>query len=162
MSKDEIEQRFIEIIIEYEKIIYKVCSFYITSSQTLPDLYQEVVCNIWQAYPKYKGEASLSTWIYRIALNTCITGLRKKGREPQCTSIEFMELEIQASESSNTNIEELYRLINQLKSIDKAIILLYLEEKSYQEIVDITGLSLSNVATRIKRAKRKLIEMSNE
>lgn len=161
MNKQHLQESFIKIIIEYEKVIYKVCTFYVSENTTLPDLYQEVVCNLWIAYPKYRGESSLSTWIYRIALNTCISDLRKRKKHPQQTSLDFIDFENLGFHNSSHEIEELYKLINQLKPLDKAIILLYLEEKSYQEIANITGLTLTNVATRIKRTKRNLIEMSN-
>ena len=162
MVKNEIEKAFIAIIKEYEKVIYKVCSFYVSDEFPMADLYQEVVCSLWISFPKFRNECSYSTWIYRIALNTCITGVRKDIRRPKnVVPVASLAESLPAPESMEENIREMYRLIAQLKTLEKAIVLLYLEEKSYQEIADVTGLTVSNVATKLKRAKEKLIKMSN-
>lgn len=162
MDKSELEKRFVEMIKQNERVIYKVCSFYISDEEPLNDLYQDVVCNLWVAYPRFRGECSLSTWIYRVALNTCISGLRKKKRSIQSVELSHIQDAFIQPEDLTTEIKELYRLIHQLKSLERAVILLYLEEKSYQEIADITGLSLSNVAVKLKRIKEKLVKMSNQ
>ena len=81
MKKKDLEETFIAMLKENERVIYKVCSFYASEESPLCDLYQDVVCNLWTAYPKFRGECSISTWIYRIALNTCISGFRKKKME---------------------------------------------------------------------------------
>ena len=156
------ERAFIEIVRQYERVIYKVCSFYVSDEFPIADLYQEVVCSLWTAFPKYRKESSLSTWIYRVALNTCITGVRKDIRRVKGAATVAIQVEsLPAPESMDENIREMYRLIAQLKTLEKAIVLLYLEEKSYQEIADITGLTVSNVAVKLKRAKEKIIKISN-
>ena len=155
-----IEKTFIELIRQNERLIYKVCSIYVSDEFPLADLYQEVVYNLWKGYTKFRNECSVSTWMYRIALNTCITGMRKELRRPQRVSILSLKEHLIEPESMDGNIKEMYRLIYQLKTLERAIILLYLEEKSYQEIADITGLTLSNVATKLKRIKEKLKQMS--
>ena len=164
MDRTELEKEFIGIIRDYERIIYKVCTFYVSDESPMADLYQEVVLNIWKGLPKFRHECILSTWVYRITLNTCISGFRKEYRRTNSIPLSALHEET-LPDSENTeieeNIKEMYRLINQLKTLEKAIILLYLEEKSYQEIADITGLTLSNVATKLKRIKEKLKEMSN-
>ena len=161
MHTPDIEKAFIELIQQNERLIYKVCSFYTSDEFPLSDLYQEVVYNLWKSYPKFRHECSESTWMYRIALNTCISGMRKEIRRPQHVPIlELKELLI-APESMEENIKEMYKLIHQLNSLERTIILLYLEEKSYQEIADITGLTLNNIAIKLKRIKEKLIKMSN-
>jgi RNA polymerase sigma-70 factor (ECF subfamily) len=98
--------------------------------------------------------------MYRIALNTCITGMRKELRRPQRVSILELREHLIEPESMEESIREMYKLIHQLKTLERAIILLYLEEKSYQEIADITGLTLNNVAIKLKRIKEKLKKMS--
>ena len=156
------ERAFIEIVRQYERVIYKVCSFYVSDEFPIADLYQEVVCSLWTALPKYRKESSLSTWIYRVALNTCITGVRKDIRRVKGAATVAIQAEsLPAPQSMDENIREMYRLITQLKTLEKAIVLLYLEEKSYQEIADITGLTVSNVAVKLKRAKEKIIKISN-
>lgn len=161
MKKKDLEETFIAMLKENERVIYKVCSFYASEETPLCDLYQDVVCNLWTAYPKFRGECSISTWIYRIALNTCISGFRKKKMERSADWSSLQDAFIQP-EDMTEEIKEMYRLIRQLKTLERAVILLYLEEKSYQEIADITGLSLSHVAVKLKRTKEKLINMSNQ
>ena len=162
MDKSELEKKFIEMIKQNERVIYKVCLFYASGEEPLSDLYQDVVCNLWTAYPKFREECSISTWIYRIALNTCISNFRKKKRTPHNVGLSDLQDAFIQPEDMTGEIKEMYRLIRQLKNLERAIILLYLEEKSYQEIADITGLSLSNAAVKLKRIKEKLIKMSNQ
>ena len=157
-----VEKNFIKIIQENGRIIYKVCSFYVSEKFPLEDLYQEVVHNLWVGFPKFRNESNISTWIYRIAINTCISSIRKENKLPK-SNIPASSLSewLIAPENLTEEIHEMYRMINKLQTLDKTIILLWLEEKSYQEIADITGISLSNVGTRVKRAKEKLKKMSN-
>ena len=161
MSKNqtELEQTFIQMVRENERVIYKVCSFYVSEQSTIEDLYQETVLNLWKSFPKFKNESSYSTWIYRIALNSCISDLRKTSRHKGKVSLSFSEDIAFEPSTMESEIRELYQLIYQLRNLERAIILLWLEEKSYQEIADITGLSLSNVATKLKRIKEKLKKM---
>lgn len=160
MKTEQQETAFIGMIQEHERIIYKVCSFYITEDFPLEDLYQETVCNLWRAWPRFRGESGLSTWIYRIALNTCISGMRKTGRRPKKAPLtDTIIFAVQPNEMDDT-IRELYRMIHQLRTLERAIVLLWLEEKSYREIAEITGLSLANVGVRLNRAKAKLKTMT--
>ena len=151
------------VIREYERVIYKVCYLYTTPNATLSDLYQEVVLNIWKAFPKFRRECKASTWIYRIALNTCISFIRKEKNVP-----EFVTLNREGDWMTEENdplqemLRQLYRMINQLGQLDKSIILLYLEDKSYDEISEITGLTVTNVATKLSRIKDKLKKMKKE
>jgi len=161
MSDSNLEKAFIELIRENERLIYKVCSVYVSDEFPIADLYQEVVYNLWKGFPKFRNECSVSTWMYRISLNTCITGMRKELRRPKHVSVLDFKENLIEPESMDVNIREMYKLIYQLKTLERAIILLYLEEKSYQEIADITGLSLNNVAIKLKRIKEKLKKMSN-
>ena len=131
------------VIREYERVIYKVCYLYTTPNATLSDLYQEVVLNIWKAFPKFRRECKVSTWIYRIALNTCISFIRKEKNIPEIVTL------TQEADRSEGQLE-------------KSIILLYLEEKSYEEISEITGLTVTNVATKLNRIKDKLKKMNKE
>lgn len=159
MCNQDIEKNFMDMIRSNERIIYKVVSFYADIDQSASDLYQEVVLNLWKAYPSFRGDSKVSTWIYRISLNTCITFFRRSKR-----SISYTDLVIDVSDipDEDDNIKELYRLINKLGKIEKALVLLYLDEKPYKEIADITGLTVTNVATRLNRIKDKLKKMSNE
>ena len=164
MNRADLEREFIGIVREYERIIYKVCTFYVSDESPMADLYQEVVLNLWKGFPKFRKECTVSTWIYRVSLNTCISGFRKANRRTTIIPLSSLSEEMLPTEESpdlEENINEMYRLINRLTPLEKAIILLILEEKSYREIADITGLTVSNVATKLKRTKEKLKEMSN-
>lgn len=156
-----IEKTFLRMIQENERLIYKVCSFYTSDDYPLADLYQEVVSNLWTGYTTFRNECSFSTWIYRVALNTCISGMRKEMKRPKSIPLSVLQETLVAPENISVQLKEMYHLIHQLKTMERAIVLLYLEEKSYQEIADITGLTVSNVATKLKRSKQKLKEMSN-
>ena len=160
MDKSEQERAFIKLIQHNERLIYKVCMAYTSETLLLPDLFQEVVYNLWKAFPKFRHECSISTWLYRIALNTCISNLRKNVKRPVSVPIDHFTEQITEPDSSEDNIKEMYSLIRQLKTLERAIVLLYLEEKPYQEIADITGLTVSNVAVRLNRIREKLKTMS--
>ena len=150
------EQEFVSVVREYERVIYKVCYLYTTPNATLNDLYQEVVLNLWKAFPKFRRECKISTWIYRIALNTCISFIRKEKNIPEIVTL------TQEADQTQAMLRQLYRMINRLGQLEKSIILLYLEEKSYEEIAEITGLTLTNVATKLSRIKDKLKKMNKE
>jgi RNA polymerase sigma-70 factor (ECF subfamily) len=162
MIKIEAERAFIEIIRQHERVIYKVCSFYTSDEFPLADLYQEVICNLWAGFTKFRNECSVSTWIYRVAMNTCISGMRKERNRPKHNvPVSTLADSLVKQESMEEDIREMYSLINRLKTIEKTIVLLYLEERSYQEIADITGLSVGNIASKLNRIKEKLKKMSN-
>ena len=120
------EQEFLSVIKEYERVIYKVCYLYTSRNATLNDLYQDVVLNLWRAYPKFRGECKISTWIYRIALNTCISFIRKEKNVPEIVTLTPYESEWMTEEQDSFQLmlKELYYLIGQLGQLDKSIILL--------------------------------------
>lgn len=155
------EKEFIALVEEYKQVIYKVCYVYATDADHLNDLYQEVVINLWKAYPRFRGECKSSTWVYRIGLNTCISFFRRSKRSPEVVPIS-VDLEAFAEDSDKTaQLRELYRMINKLGQLERALILLWLEERSYQEIAEIIGISKNNVAVKLNRIREKLKAMSN-
>jgi RNA polymerase sigma-70 factor (ECF subfamily) len=158
------QQQFIQLIKENEKIIFKVLAVYANELVDKKDWYQEIVLQLWKAYPSFRADAKASTWIYRIALNTVVTQFRKNKNKIKSTTLDASILQI-ADFKENT-LEEplrlLYQQINQLNQLDKALVLLYLEDKSYQEIAEITGLSVTNVASRLSRIKKKMKQNLNE
>lgn len=159
---EKVEQAFVELVHEYERVIYKVCYLYTTPHNTLNDLYQEVVLNLWKAFPYFRHECKISTWVYRISLNTCISFIRKEKKNPEIVTLtqeaDFME----ENDDTRQMLAQLYRLISRLGQLEKSIILLYLEEKSYEEIAEITGLTVTNVGTKLNRIKDKLKKMNKE
>ena len=161
MDKQELERKFIAFVEQHKLIIYKVCYVYATDKENLNDLYQEVVINLWKAYPRFRGECRPSTWVYRIGLNTCISFIRKSKSRPEIVPI-TVNLEAFVDEEDKTALlHELYRMINCLSQQERALILLWLEERSHQEIADIVGISRNNVAVRLNRIREKLKVMSN-
>ena len=155
------EQEFVSVVREYERVIYKVCYLYTTPNATLNDLYQEVVLNLWKAFPKFRRECKISTWIYRIALNTCISFIRKEKNIPEIVTLTQEADRTEETDETQAMLRQLYRMINRLGQLEKSIILLYLEEKSYEEIAEITGLTLTNVATKLSRIKDKLLYITS-
>lgn len=154
------QKEFVELVESNKGIIYKVCLLYSDDSESHNDLFQEVVVNLWRAYPRFRGECKIQTWIYRIALNTCVSFLRKSKSKPSMLPIS-PNIEVFVEESDFARVKELYRMIDSLNKIDKALVLLYLEDKSHDEISQIVGISRSNVAVRLFRIKERLKTMSN-
>ena len=150
------------MITAQQRTIYKVCYIYANAPDDLNDLFQEVVLNLWKSFPRYRGDSSLSTWVYRIAMNTCISFLRHSNTRPQTIPLTIdVASRLTEEESRAGKLNDLYRLINQLSVQERALILLWLEERSYQEMADILGLSKANVAVKLLRTKEKLKRMSN-
>ena len=163
MHKDK--NKFIEMINKNQAIINKVCFWYTNNIDDRLDLRQEILIQLWQAYPKFNNQSKLSTWIYRVALNTAISNFRKKKREVDCKEFspnDYQIPELRDNLEIKEDINEMYRFIYQLNYLDKAIILLYLDDHPYSAIADIVGISKTNVATKISRIKKKLKENNNK
>lgn len=151
---------FLSVIESNKGIIYKIANSYCKDKEDRNDLVQEIILKLWQAFDEYNDEYKHSTWIYRIALNAAISNYRKeKVREKHLTSIatNFIEFKgsIDTSETEHKYVL-LEKFIGQLKELEKALILLFLEEKSYREIAEILGISESNVGTKMGRIKKIL------
>ena len=122
------------------------------------DYYQEVLCNLWQNFEQFDGRSKRSTWIYRVALYTCISFVRRK--QPASISLSF-DLSNEEDTALKEQVEELRAVINRLGHIDRALIMLWLDGYSYEEMAEVTGLMQSNVAVKLMRAKNKIKEMFN-
>ena len=122
------------------------------------DYYQEVLCNLWQNFEQFDGRSKRSTWIYRVALYTCISFVRRK--QPASISLSF-DLSNEEDTALKEQVEELRAVINRLGYIDRALIMLWLDGYSYEEMAEVTGLTQSNVAVKLMRAKNKIKEMFN-
>ena len=152
-----------QIIADNRQLICKVCYMYADDSEHFNDLYQEVVANMWQGIASFRGEASLSTWIYRMAINTCVTFYRRNRRHSAATVGLDQVLEIPDDNSSRAaDLHEMYRLISTLEPMEKALILMWLDERSYDEISAVTGLGRNNVASRLRRIKLKLVRIGQQ
>ena len=162
METNPLEKEYLEMIAAQQRTVFKVCYIYAKDQDDLNDLFQEVVLNLWKSFPRYRGDSKLSTWVYRIAMNTCITFLRRSNSRPQTIPMTAQVAStLEADEKTAEQLKELYRLINQLGKLERALILLWLEERSYQEMADILGISKANVAVKLNRTKEKLKQMSN-
>lgn len=158
----EKEEAFRRLLKEYGKIIYKVCYLYAVDEENFKDLRQEILIRLWNGFAEFRGDAKLSSWIYRVSLNTCISYYRRYG--PKGTTLPLEKVtELTADESRKTDeLRQMYRLINRLNRLEKAIILLWLDERSYEEIAEIIGLPRNNIAAKLMRIKKKLNEMANQ
>ena len=150
-------------ILPYSGIIIKICRAYTNSQEDFEDYYQEVCLQIWKSKHNFKEKAEWSTWIYRITLNVCLTLIKKKrvvteSLQTQHTAIKDKGLH---APQEDEDLQRLYRAIRTLSDIDKAIILLYLEEKSYKEIAQIMGTNTSNIGVKINRIKKRLKNILN-
>ena len=155
MSKETV---FTNLIREHQSLLYKVTSVYTDNKQDQEDLFQEVVYQLWKYFDSFRQDSKITTWMYRVAMNTAITHLKKKKRRPDVLPI--VEVFIKQNDSIDDVYEErlrlLYEHLHHLNTLDKGLIFLLLEGKSYNEIALITGLQVSNVGTRISRIKKKL------
>lgn len=153
------KETFLRLLEEHKGIIIKICNAYCQAKDDKEDLSQEIVYNLWKAFGNYTPDHKFSTWLYRVALNVAISYYRKEKRSLQYTP--YNENLIIFSEEGYNKVLEgnlllLHQFILELKEIDKSIMLLYLDDKSYHEIAEITGISATNVATKINRIKTNL------
>jgi RNA polymerase sigma factor (sigma-70 family) len=157
------EQDFIQAITEHQRIIHKVCNLYLKETGEKEDLFQEILLNAWKGYKNFQGTAKFSTWLYRVALNTAITFYRKDNRRIMTTSWEdHYQNELRNPTDNSEHIEVMYQAIAELSKVDKAIVMLYLDDFNYQEIGDIIGITPNNVAVKMTRIKAKLQESSKK
>lgn len=150
------EAQFISDIQQYQKIIHKICHLYRDSREDREDLFQEITFQLWKAFPSFKNQSKISTWIYRIALNTAIATFRKnKPAIDYVADLPDMRSENQ-NEEHDTRHERLFLLLKKLDDSEKVIITLYLEELSYQQIAEIVGINENYVGVKINRIKTKI------
>ena len=145
-------------ILPFAAIIIKICRAYTNTQEDFEDYYQEVCLQIWRSKDSFKEQSEWSTWIYRLSLNVCLTFLKKKKNNHQHFASDYLpdELAEDSRAFADESLNQLYDAIRHLSEVDRAVILLYLEEKSYQEIADITGTNPNNIGVRIKRIKERL------
>lgn len=159
MDKDSLQQHFVEVLHQHSGILHKVCRLYSYSPEDRQDMFQEMVAQIWKAFPGFRSEAKISTWIYRIALNTAISDYRKKQRKISTVSFETESIHALYEEQDvekNERLQLMHEAINNLTDVEKAIIILYLEDKNYEEMEDILGMSQGNLRVKMNRIKEKL------
>jgi RNA polymerase sigma-70 factor (ECF subfamily) len=151
----EIEKEFVKQIQKHQGILHKICFVYSNNTADKEDLYQEIVLQLWKSYPSFRKEAKFSTWMYRLALNTAIT-LNKKASKFKNKAQLSDDYTVEQVDDYSEDIKILYKAISKLSKIEKAIILLWLEEKTYREIAEIVGITEKNVSVKLVRSKKKL------
>ncbi len=152
------EKDFAVVVKQHSNIINKVSYFYATEQVPFDDLRQEIYVNIWQSLPQFKGNSRLSTWIYRVAVNSALMAIRFTKSKIDTVSIDsgLYNISTELDDEQKENMQALHSMINRLEPLEKAIILLWLDEYSYEDIADTLGLKRNTVATKIHRIKEKL------
>ena len=159
MNKQEQQHLFEGIIEQHKGILFKVARAYCPDEEDRQDLIQEMMIQIWQSVHKYNDQYKITTWLYRISLNVAISYYRKNStRTKKFTDLneQMMEIPVEDKSENEKQLNLLEQFISELKEIDKALMILYLEDKSHTEIAEILGMSVSNVGTKIGRIKVKL------
>ncbi|MDZ7771754.1 MAG: sigma-70 family RNA polymerase sigma factor [Balneolaceae bacterium] len=165
MKSDIREEKFLERVMDDQKIIHKVCGMYCDNEEDRKDLFQEMLVNLWKSYPSFRGDAKFTTWMYRVCLNVAFQQLRKrdKSREYTTSPGDFDRMRMPGKEELPENeLNLLYKAIAQLSEIEKAIVMLYLEAKGNEEISEIIGISQNNVRVRMTRIRKKLKKIVEE
>ncbi len=155
----EFEQQFVRLLEEHQNILHKICKLYTADQDAHKDLFQEMVIQLWKAYPTFKGQSKFTTWAYRVSLNTAISLFRVKKRRPETVvwdhTIHHLAYEEYCSEEED-KLAYLYAAVHELNDIEKALVYMYLEDKDYAEIAETLGVSEVNARVRMTRIKTKL------
>lgn len=160
----ELEHQFVKNLEKHQNIAHKICRIYTNDQDSHNDLFQEITIQLWKAYPKFRGEAKFSTWMYRVALNTAITLYRKKKRSIKTQDFDTVDFKIKAEEYDDETEQQLkvmYAAIQELNDIEKALVFLYLEDKNYRDISETLGITEVNARVKMNRVKTKLKNILN-
>ena len=150
------EQEFSRMVREHKSTIYTVCYMFSNDEEEVSDLFQETLINLWKGYESFRHESKLSTWIYRVAMNTCISADRKKRKQGTKVPLS-MDINLYNDEDHETKqVRQLHERIQRLDLIDRALVMMWLEGMNYDEIADVIGISVKNVGVKLVRIKEKL------
>ncbi len=158
------QDKFVMLLEENQNIVHKVCRLYTNNQDQHNDLFQEITIQLWRAFPKFRGDSKFSTWMYRVALNTAITLYRKSKRTVKTQDYDSVMFRISSEEYDDTIEQQLklmYAAVKDLNDIEKALVFLYLEDKSYREISETMGISEVNARVKMNRVKGKLKKILN-
>lgn len=153
------EKQFIDLITTHQRLVHKVCRLYCPDPAAREDLLQEIMLQLWQAFPRFRGEARPTTWLYRVALNTAITGFRRGQRAPARATLPeaaWHQIPQPGPDPLEDQLARLYAAIGQLSDVEKAIVLLHLEDKDSAEIADIVGITPNYVRVKMTRIRERL------
>jgi RNA polymerase sigma-70 factor (ECF subfamily) len=159
---DTLELDFAQVVREHKGTIYTVCYMFSKDEDEVADLFQDILINLWKGFSKFRGESNIKTWIYRVSLNTCISSDRKKKRKGETVPLDMNINLFDDSQEDTKQIRMLQGRISRLGPFDRAIVLLWLENLSYDEIGAIVGITAKNVSVRLFRIKEQLRNMSDE
>lgn len=159
MLHERTHQHFLELIHRHQSIIHKICFVYCNNKTDREDLQQEIILQLWKSFPSFQETAAFSTWMYRVALNTAINQTRRSGIFIDSSSSPEVPYDPSDFYNLSEEIQILYRAISQLRKVEKAIILLWLEEKTYEEIAESIGISVKNVSVKLVRIRTRLAEI---
>lgn len=164
MASPDLAPDFVAVLNQYQPLLQRVCRLYCPDAAARQDLQQEIVLQLWRAWPSYEARAGakVSTWLYRVALNVAISELRQRTRKPAPTPFGMTAPEVAAAPESGPDTEDLaqlYSAIERLSDVEKAFVLLYLEERSYEEMADILGITQNNVRVKMHRVQDKLRQL---
>jgi RNA polymerase sigma-70 factor (ECF subfamily) len=154
-------QAFVDLVYEHQGILHRICSVYGASADDREDLRQEILLQSWRSFASFNGRSKFSTWLYRVALNTALVRRRKAAatREVACQPAANVDVAVDHRGERDPDVELLYHCIQELPELNRAIVLLHLEQHSYEQIAEITGLSRTNVSVRLVRIREKLREL---
>ncbi|MDH7460803.1 RNA polymerase sigma factor [Chitinophagaceae bacterium 26-R-25] len=157
------EKEFTELITNHQRIIYKVCNLYAQSHTDKEDLFQEITLNAWKGIRNFKGDSLFTTWLYRVALNTALTFKRKENRQRKVdNAVDSLAFSHDRQPEADEQLTAMYKAINVLSDIDKALVTLYLDDYNYVEMGNVLGITANNVAVKMNRLKKKLKEESEK
>ncbi len=156
-----LEKEFENVVRQYKANLYMICYMYAKDSDEANDFFQETLIRLWQGFSQFRGESNINTWLSRICINTCISSLRKKKKHSQTIPLSIDVELLEETSENGKQLAQMYRLINKLGVLDKALVLLWLDNMSYADIAEVMGLTISNVSVKLMRIKEKLKEMAN-
>lgn len=157
------EEEFIQSIQQHQEILFKVCNLYMDTTADREDLYQEIILNAWKGIKNFKGQSKISTWLYSVALNTAISFFKKEKKQKDILALE--KNKAVPDDGFNLEVEQLAAMnkaIAELSKVDKALVLLYLDDFSYRQIAQIIGITVNNVGVKMNRIKFFLKERSKK
>lgn len=147
---------FQDFLDENHRVIAKVARLYTDTQEDFNDYYQECIVQLWRSFGTFRGDSKVSTWVYRVCLNVCLSQLRKKKKNIFTTREEIPDISDERDTHQEEQLALLYKAMKLLKESDRAVILLYLEEKSYKEMAEILGITVTNVGAKVNRVKNQL------
>ena len=156
------EKEFIILLNQHQNIIHKICSVYQEQQADREDLFQEITLQAWKSFGSFRKESKFSTWLYRVSLNTAITFYRKGKKSPALLHTDQFSDQADNESDKDDQFKAMYKAIGELSKIDKALVMLYMDEYTYQEIAGILGISTNNVAVKINRIKIRLRETTQK